>query len=80
MKTFICLFSLIVLLVTTGRVVAPPIPAGVSVGVYGDTRTFITVIAATIITITALTSIIITRVIGIEAPITGTDYSPVRRM
>ena len=36
MKTFVGLFSLIALLVTAGCVVAPPAPAGVSVGVYGE--------------------------------------------
>jgi hypothetical protein len=36
MKTFIGLFSLITLLVTAGCVVGPPVPAGVSVGVYGE--------------------------------------------
>jgi hypothetical protein len=36
MKTFIGLFSLITLLMTAGCVVGPPVPAGVSVGVYGE--------------------------------------------
>lgn len=36
MKVFIGLLSLITLLVTSGCVVGPPGPAGVSVGVYGE--------------------------------------------
>lgn len=36
MKLFIGLFSIIIMLATSGCVVGPPVPAGVSVGVYGE--------------------------------------------
>lgn len=36
MKLFISLFSVIMLLAASGCVVGPPVPAGVSVGVYGE--------------------------------------------
>lgn len=36
MKAFLGLFAVIALLVTSGCVVGPPAPAGVSVGVYGE--------------------------------------------